>query len=140
MSILSPIDIYGDEASGKLPRMGRYMYDRLTGTDDKVCEAAIASAELWVASRLERAGITPDYDVPEVREAAILRTLYELYAFGESELQARDKKKEALLMLQTKYGSSVADDISDPGKSAAAGTPDLPEGGTAGGRIDWNGF
>lgn len=141
MATLDPTVIKGDTNTGALPRMAAYLYDRLTGGDDAVCQSAIASAELWVASVLARAGIEPDFDIAEVREAAILRTLYELYAYGDNDAIGRDKKKEALLMLQRKYGSSVSDDIADAGKSQqAAQQPGLAVSGHVAGRTDWNSF
>ena len=136
MNILLVTDIKGDPSTGKLPRMAAYMYDRLTGGVDTVCEAAIAAAELWVTSRLTAAGITVDWDVAEVREAAILRTLYELYAYGENEAIAKDKKAEALGMLRSKYGSAV----DDPTKQADAAGPaeaGMPCGAAVAGRTGW---
>lgn len=136
MSTLTVTDITGDSVTGILPRMAAYMYDRLTGGDDTVCQAAIAAAELWVTSRLQAAGITVDFEVSEVREAAILRTLYELYAYGENEATAKDKKAEALGMLRSKYGSSV----DDPTKAAAAeSAPEagMPCGSAVAGRTGW---
>jgi len=64
-------------------RIKKPAYDLLVGRDDLVCDRAIATAGVWIKSRLAKGGITsPDLTTDAAREAIILRTLSELYSYN----------------------------------------------------------
>lgn len=136
MSSITVQDITGNVQTGKLPRISDYIYKRLTGDDDSICEAAIAAAEVWVRAKITQAGQTADFTDVTVREATIKRVLYELYSHGENEEIARDKADDALVLLRAKYGPAIEGD-NPAAESEQQGPPviSVQPGGTT-----WNGF
>lgn len=89
--------------------MKEYTYDQLTERDDRVAERCIEKARTWAAAKTTRCpGIVFEESTdPVCHDIIVKRALYELYAHGEMEVVASDKKEDAWELLKAKYGSCV---------------------------------
>ncbi len=105
-------------------------YRMLTQDDDSVAERAIEKAKVWVESRFAKCGKSVDWELSYVQEALLKRALYELYAYGEQEEVARDKKEDAEVLLEAVLG-----DCAGEGEKVS-----LPYVAVKKGSSDWHGF
>ncbi|OMH40212.1 hypothetical protein [Desulfurobacterium indicum] len=105
-------------------------YRMLTQDDDSVAERAIEKARIWIEAKFAKCGREVDWDLSYVQEALLKRALYELYAFGEQEEKAKDKKEDAEVLLEAVLGDCVSDNEGDKTPYAAVKSPPF----------DWYGF
>ncbi len=108
--------------------MRDYLYQQLTDQDDSIAERCIEKARTWLAAKVARcpgAVIDESGDVV-CHEIILKRALYELYAQGETEDVARDKKEDAWELVKAKYGSCV--DETNQEKSASTTSVQSPNG------------
>ena len=82
----------------------------ITGGDISVIDRAISSALIWLQGVLSRIGVTYDESDEYLKEVAIKRTLYEIYAYGQDWNIAKENKEEAEKLLEAKYGKIFKDD------------------------------
>lgn len=105
----------------------QYNYQTLTGGDDDIASRAIEKAELWAKAKIIIVSGTwnPDSSINE--EIVMKRALYELYAYGENEAVAADKREDALELLKAAYGSAI--DASGYNQSGGGSSQDNTPGG-----------
>ncbi len=77
----------------------------IIGGDPSVIDRAISSALIWVQAVLSRIGKTLDETDPFLKEVAIKRTLYEIYAYGQDWDIAKENREEAEKLLESRYGN-----------------------------------
>ena len=107
-----------------------YQYQMLTQNDDSVAERAIEKAKVWIEAKFAKCGQKVDWELSYVQEALLKRALYELYAYGEQEEVAKDKKEDAEVLLEAVLG--------DYGKEEGNTSP--PVIAVRRGTSDWHGF
>ena len=105
-------------------------YRMLTQDDDSVAERAIKKAKVWIEAKFAKCGQEVDWELSYVQEALLKRALYELYAYGEQEEVAKDKKEDAEVLLEAVLG--------DCGKEGGSTPP--PVIVVRRGTSDWHGF
>jgi len=105
-------------------------YRMLTQDDDSVAERAIEKAKVWIEAKFAKCGKEVDWELSYVREALLKRALYELYAFGEQEGVAKDKKEDAEILLEAVLGDCAGD----------TGQAGYPVAVVKRGSDDWHGF
>lgn len=87
-----------------------YNLDNLTGGDNDVVERSLDNATVYIKAKLKNCGVEPDFTDEVVRLALKKRFLYELYSYAENEEIAKDKKDDAIEILQSYFGSCVKGD------------------------------
>ena len=102
-----------------------YMARRITSDHSNAFGDAARKANLWVASRYRNCGLSSsdiDWDDDLVREAALERAKYEIYALQETEDVAEDKKENASELIGGVLGGCGAEDGDEsPGSAVVAG-------------------